>query len=94
MPSRTIPVLASVAVILFVAYVSLVVATISFAAWQSQSASMIGEREERIADLEALYFEEVKRVTSADPSAYGLARPVAVRYVTAAPTAAVSFAGR
>lgn len=94
MPNRAIPVLASVAVLLFVAYVGLVITTISFAAWQSQTASAIGEREERIADLEERYFEEVRRITSADPSTYGLSRPVAVRYVTAAPGTAVSFAGR
>lgn len=94
MPDRTLPILGAVALALFVVYVGLVITTISFAAWQTQTAHEIGERETRIAKLEATYYEQLKRVNATDPHTVGLTRPVAVRYVTAVNQTAVSFAGR
>lgn len=92
MPDRLIPILGSIAGALALTYLAFIVATISFATWQTQSISQIRETEERIADLEEEYYDAIAVINETDPSVHGLHAPIAVRYVTAVKGTSVTFA--
>ncbi len=94
MSDRLIPILGFSAVALLGVYLVLMVTAISFATWQTQSASRITELESSIAGLETEYYAAIARINRTDPSSFGLARPTAVRYVTAVRPTTVTFAGR
>lgn len=94
MSDRIIPVLTWTALVLACTYIALIVATISFATWQTQQLAEIREVESRIATIESSYYEAIARINRTDPSVHGLSEPRSVRYVTAVSGTNVTFAGR
>lgn len=88
MPSRTISILSFTLSVLVFAYVSLMVVTVSFAAWRTDLAGQISETEAAIAVLEADYYDSIERIGATNPEALGLTKPVSVTYaaMVAAPT--------
>ncbi|HWH06960.1 MAG TPA: hypothetical protein VNU47_00300 [Candidatus Paceibacterota bacterium] len=94
MSDRLVPILSWTALVLACTYIALVVATISFATWQTQQLAEIREVEGSIASIETAYYEAIARINRTDPSAHGLATPHSVRYVTAVSGTNVTFAGR
>jgi len=94
MSDKLIPVLGAATISLIGVYVTLVVATIYFATWQTQGLAQIRDIEGTISSLESEYYAAIAQINRTDPSTYGLAAPVAVRYVTAVNGTNVTFAGR
>ncbi|HRH55970.1 MAG TPA: hypothetical protein PK609_03855 [Candidatus Paceibacterota bacterium] len=91
MPSRAIPVLGYTAATLVAAYLMLIVATVSMAAWQTNLAMEVHETEQDIARLEGRYYAMVADIDRADPGALGLVKPARVTYAETAPAPAVSL---
>lgn len=88
MPDRTISILSFALSILVFAYLSLMVVTVSLAAWRTDLAGAVHETEREIAQLERAYYESVERIGATDPASMGLAKPASVTYaaMVAAPT--------
>lgn len=90
MPSRTIPTLSFALSILVFAYLSLMVVTVSLAAWRTDLAAQVNDAEDAIALLERDYYASVERIGAADPAAHGLAKPARVTYAAMAEAPAVT----
>lgn len=88
MPDRTISVLSFALSILVFAYLSLMVVTVTLAAWRTDLAAQIHETEDAIALLEREYYASVERISESDPATFGLTKPANVTYAAmiAAPT--------
>lgn len=82
MPSRTISILSYVAGALVMAYLGLVIVTVSMAAWQTNLAMQIHETESDLARLEARYYAMVAQIDQTDPESLGLEEPARVLYAT------------
>lgn len=95
MSDRFIPVLSFSCATLVVSYVALVVATIFFAAAQTQEMGAVRSTESAIGNLEASYYSTVNQLGSLDPSALGYVQPAQVEYVTEIleTSSGLSFAG-
>lgn len=91
MPDRTISILGYSTVALIVAYLALVIVTVSLAAWQTDLAVAVHEVEGDIQELEKTYYDTVARLDSTDPGTVGLVAPTAVRYAAKIAAPAVSF---
>lgn len=90
MPSRTIPFLSCSAAVLIVAYLALVVVTVTLAAWQTNLAMEVRETEQEIGRLEGRYYAMVAEIDRTDPGARGLTKPENVIYAAAASAPAVT----
>lgn len=88
MPDRTISLLSYAIGALVAAYLTLVVVTVSMAAWQTNLAMQVHETESDIARLEARYYDMVAQIDRTDPGSLGLVAPSKVTYASsqAAPT--------
>ncbi|HYF29380.1 MAG TPA: hypothetical protein VEA36_03390 [Candidatus Paceibacterota bacterium] len=82
MPDRTISILSLALGILVFAYLSLMVVTVSLAAWRTDLAAEVRDTEVRIAQLEQRYYDEIERIGATDPAVVGLAKPSRVTYAT------------
>lgn len=91
MPSRTISILSCSAVALVAAYLVLIVATVSLAAWQTNLAMEVHETEADIARLESRYYAMVAEIDRTDPGSRGLEKPSQVLYATTMEAPAVSL---
>jgi hypothetical protein len=95
MSDRLVPTLGISCAFLTVSYVALVVITVFFAAWQSQSVLSLRTTEGTIGNLEAKYYTTMNHVTSIDPTTLGFVTPSTVQYVAEArdASAGLSFNG-
>lgn len=80
MPDRTLSILSYTASSLVVAYLVLMVATVSFAAWRTDLAEAVRDTENAISTLERDYYDTIERVGATDPASLGLVKPRAVTY--------------
>jgi hypothetical protein len=93
MPDRTIAILSWTAGALFLAYLVLVIATVSLAAMQTSLAAEVRSTEGGIAELESTYYATLARENASTPSSVGLVAPASVAYATAKPAQSLTFAG-
>ncbi len=84
MPDRTISSLGALVAVLVLAYLGLVVTTVSFAAWQTDLAVSAQDTESSIGSLEGQYYAQVGRLAATDPASLGLSKPSHVSYAVAA----------
>lgn len=91
MPNRLIPLLSYACAALLAAYLLLVAAAVSFAAWRTELARSLAETETVVAALESKYYAAINDLSKTDPAAVGLVTPRSVGYVTEQGTAVVSF---
>lgn len=91
MPSKTIPVLGYFVAALIAAYLVLMVATVSLAAWQTNLAVEIHETESELSRLEARYYDMIAAIDRTDPGTYGLTAPKSVTYAQTASAPAVTL---
>lgn len=82
MPDRTISILSFALGILVFAYVSLMIVTVSLAAWRTDLASAVRDAENAIAVLEDDYYDSIERIGATDPASFGLAKPHSVTYAS------------
>jgi hypothetical protein len=83
-PDRIVPVLGIAAVALVAVYLTLVIVTIFFAAWQTQLARTIEDTRSSIPALEDAYYDAIAKIDATDPYSVGLVAPAKVHYVVAA----------
>jgi hypothetical protein len=95
MSDRIIQTMMITCAMLVTSYVCFMVATIYFAAWQTQAVSSVRNTESAIGNLEANYYQTVNRLSALDPSSLGYVTPVDVEYVAEAAetSTGLSFAG-
>ena len=88
MPNRTVSILSFAFGILVFAYLSLMVVTVSLAAWRTDLAAQVRDAESALANLERDYYDSIERIGATDPASFGLSKPHAVTYaaMVAAPT--------
>jgi len=89
---RLIPALTTVVGVLIAAYVALMIATILFAALQTQLAQDVQEKHAEIGKLENDYYASVAELDATDPHSLGYVTPTHVSYVTAAAPSSLTFA--
>jgi len=89
---RLIPALTAITGVLIAAYIALIVATILFAALQTQLAQDVQQKHMEIGKLESSYYEAVAQLDATDPHSLGYVTPSHVTYVTAAPASSLTFA--
>lgn len=94
MPNRLISTLSYTAGALFVAYLILIVVTVSFAAWQTELAHSVRETEVAIGELEMDYYQAIGRINDMDPMAVGFVSPSRIGYVVDAGPTGLSQATR
>lgn len=95
MPNRLTSVLSYTAGALLATYLVLVVATVSFAAWQTELAHSVRETEMAIGDLETQYYQAIGRINDLDPASAGFVMPSAIGYVVdSGPSTGLSRATR
>jgi hypothetical protein len=80
MPDRTVSFLSIAVGALVIAYLALVTATVSLAAWRTDLAAEVRDTEGAIATLEHDYYAAIERVGAISPSSLGLVKPVGVTY--------------
>lgn len=90
MPDRTISILGWSCAALGAAYLTLVIVTVSMAAWQTELAVSVHETEGDIAELESRYYDAVALIDTADPASLGLVAPANVTYAVKAPAPSLS----
>ncbi|MBU2103405.1 hypothetical protein KKD81_00960 [Patescibacteria group bacterium] len=90
MPDRTISILGYSCAALVVAYLALIIVTVSLAAWQTDLAVEVHVTEGKIAQLENTYYAMVSEIDAANPSSLGLVAPSSVSYAVKAPAPALS----
>ncbi|MEK7100031.1 MAG: hypothetical protein AAB883_02750 [Patescibacteria group bacterium] len=90
MPDRTISILSYTACGLVLAYMVLMVSTVSLAAYRTDLASNVRDAESAISDLERSYYVAIDQVTETNPAVLGLVKPHTVTYATQAPTNALT----
>jgi L-lactate permease len=95
MSDRLVPTLGISCALLTASYVSLVVITVFFAAWQSQAVYSVRNTESAIGNLEAKYYTTMNHVTQLNPATLGFVTPATVQYVAEArdASAGLSFNG-
>lgn len=91
MPKQTISILGYAAGALVATYLTLVVVTVSMAAWQTNLAMQVHETEQDIARLESRYYAMVAEIDRTDPFTRGLVKPAGVSYALTAAAPAVSL---
>lgn len=82
-PDRFVPILGAVLIALVGIYVSLLTATVYFAARQAELADTLLVSETEVAALEGKYLARVKEVTARPVHEYGFTRPKEVHYAEA-----------
>lgn len=92
LPDRLVPALGAVAVLLTALYITLVITTIFFAAWQTQLARGIDDSRVAIQRLEGRYYAAITAIDATDPSSLGLVTPAHVEYVAASGVPGLTFA--
>ena len=95
MSERLIPTLSISCGALVVTYVALVVTTIFFATWQTESVSSVRNAESAIGTLEANYYTAINHASTLNPTTLGFVAPTHIQYVATAqnPSANLTFAG-
>lgn len=91
MPSRTISILGFSSAALVVAYLAIMIVTVSLAAWQTDLAMEAHETEQEIGRLERAYYDRVAEIDAKHPSELGLGKPVRVTYAAKAQVPAVTL---
>ena len=94
LPNRIVLMLSVTAAGLVAVYITLMLTTIFFAAWQTQLASGIDDSRERIHRLEDQYYQVIDKIDATDPGSMGLVAPHTVEYVVAARMPGLTFADR
>ena len=82
-PDRVVSILGAVLIALVGIYVSLLTATVYFAARQAELADTLLVSETEVAALEGVYLARVREVTARPVHEYGFTRPTQVRYAEA-----------
>ncbi|MBU0749958.1 hypothetical protein KKH15_00380 [Patescibacteria group bacterium] len=94
MPSRTITTLSYFTGALLALYLVLVVATVSFAAWQTELAHSVRETEIAIGELETQYYKAIGRINDMNPLEAGFVAPSRIGYVVDSGPVGLSRANR
>jgi hypothetical protein len=81
--------------VLTTSYVGLMVATIFFAAWQTQAVNSVRTTQSAIGNLEANYYQAVNHLSGLNPASQGYVSPTQVEYVAESveTSTGLSFAG-
>lgn len=66
---------------LFAVYLTLIVATVYFATWQTELAHSIRETEMAIGELETSYYKAISQLNGVDPYSVGFVTPSTIGYV-------------
>ena len=95
MSDRLIPTLSISCGALTTTYVVLMVMTIFFASWQTESVSAVRNAESQIGTLEGNYYTAMNEASALSPATLGFVTPVKVEYVSTAvdASAGLTFAG-
>ncbi|MBA3789022.1 hypothetical protein H0X32_01335 [Patescibacteria group bacterium] len=95
MSDRLIPILSLSCGGLVTLYIGLVVSTVFFATWQTQTVSSVRDTESAIGNLETNYYTTLTRVSAIDPHSVGYVSPSNVKYVVAVRnvSSGLTFAG-
>ena len=95
MSDRLIPALSISCGTLTVLYMTLMVATIFFASWETESVSAVRSIQGQIGNLEANYYTALNSASTLNPETLGFVTPSQVKYVSAVQdeSAGLSFAG-
>ncbi len=94
MPKRTLTALSVSFVVLLIAYVACVCATIFFATLRTQLTSSVEEVENRVGALETRYYSEIAKLNATDIGLIGYVTPTDVAYITRDGSVAVTRADR
>jgi hypothetical protein len=95
MSDRIIPALSISCGALTLMYMVLMVMTISFATWQTESVNSVRSAESAIGTLEANYYTAMNHASSLNPATLGYVAPTQVEYVAEATSNSsnLTFAG-
>jgi hypothetical protein len=95
MSDRIIPALSVSCGALTTLYISLMVMTIFFASWQTESVNSLRTIEGQIGNLEANYYTALNKISTMDPTTLGFVTPSQVEYVNASQNNSIglTFAG-
>lgn len=95
MSDRLIPTLSISCGALTMLYVGLMVTTVFFATWQTESVSSVRSAESAIGTLEANYYTAINHASTLNPTTLGFVAPTHVQYVptTKNSSADLTFAG-
>lgn len=91
MYSRTISLMSYVAGTLVVAYLALVVVTVTLAAVQTNLSMEVHETEQDIARFESRYYDMIAVIDRTDPSSKGLVKPARITYAAETEAPAVTL---
>ncbi|MDR3548499.1 MAG: hypothetical protein P4M11_09595 [Candidatus Pacebacteria bacterium] len=95
MTDRIIPTLGISCGALTILYIGLMISTIFFAAWQTQSVSTVNNLQSQIGNLENNYYTLTSHISQINPTSVGFVEPSQVQYVAEAnnASAGLTFAG-
>jgi hypothetical protein len=95
MTDRLIPALSVSCGALTMLYIGLMISTIFFATWQTQSVSSVHSAESAIANLEMKYYSAMNQISEINPATVGFVQPAQIEYVAEAQdsSAGLTFAG-
>lgn len=89
---RLVPAFSILAGVLVAVYVALMVATILFAALQTDLAQQVQDKRMQVAKLETRYYDAVAALDDTNPQSLGYVTPGSVEYVTAVAPQNLTFA--
>jgi|CXWL01.1.fsa_nt_gi archaellum component FlaF (FlaF/FlaG flagellin family) len=94
MPKRTLTTLGISFVVLLIAYVACIAATIFFATLRTELTSSLEHAESRVGALETKYYSAIAKLNATDVGLIGYVIPTDVAYVTRDGSVAVTRADR